>query len=205
MGEACARGNRAVAQRFRPGEESPSVPARISNSNSKMPIREAAFLFSFAAFFLNRANAYSGGDVFVPDDYKCEVYESCSSCIADINCGWCAVENTCVQGNGRRPINHTASCNAYEYGFCSGVSCRVYPNCGLCSSDPLCAWCASQGVCTEAEGNMPLFVSCPIAFISDPNECHKALSAYQGSREKAVGVRAQLSSGEGVLRDASRY
>ena len=61
-----------------------------------------------------------GGEVIPPSDYDCDVYADCARCVSDINCGWCAVEGICTEGNPRRPRNGTMTCNAYDYAFCSG-------------------------------------------------------------------------------------
>ena len=49
----------------------------------------------------------------------CWIKDSCSKCVADVNCGWCAVTKTCMEGVIMGPLS--SNCSAWDYAFCSGT------------------------------------------------------------------------------------
>lgn len=53
----------------------------------------------------------------------CWIKDSCSKCVADVNCGWCAVTKTCMEGVIMGPLS--SNCSAWDYAFCSGTFQRL--------------------------------------------------------------------------------
>merc|ERR1719387_2284471 len=88
----------------------------------------------------------------------CWVKDSCSKCVADVNCGWCSVTKTCMEGVIMGPLS--SNCSAWDYAFCSGEPCATYRTCSTCMSDPFCGWCPSTQLCSEGNKNGPLFGKC---------------------------------------------
>merc|ERR1712167_313789 len=76
----------------------------------------------------------------------------------DVNCGWCAVTKTCMEGVIMGPLS--SNCSAWDYAFCSGEPCATYRTCSTCMSDPFCGWCPSTQLCSEGNKNGPLFGKC---------------------------------------------
>merc|ERR1719387_1997897 len=64
----------------------------------------------------------------------CWVKDSCSKCVADVNCGWCSVTKTCMEGVIMGPLS--SNCSAWDYAFCSGEPCATYRTCSTCMTDP---------------------------------------------------------------------
>merc|ERR1712216_267379 len=88
----------------------------------------------------------------------CGTHSKCSSCVADLHCGWCASEGKCMKGSVAGPGK--ANCTVWDYAFCSGEPCAAYSECDSCTADPLCGWCATTGVCTEGSKERPVFIQC---------------------------------------------
>jgi hypothetical protein len=45
----------------------------------------------------------------------CGKFETCTECLVNVNCGWCAVTNLCVEGTERSPLGDNYSCPISNY------------------------------------------------------------------------------------------
>ncbi|CAD8079053.1 unnamed protein product [Paramecium sonneborni] len=70
---------------------------------------------------------------------KCSKYYTCYDCLQDESCGWCSMEDKCVEGDEKGP--QKVSCNFYSYKQCNGRQCHKYNTCATCIADPSCGWC----------------------------------------------------------------
>ncbi|CAD8160623.1 unnamed protein product [Paramecium pentaurelia] len=70
---------------------------------------------------------------------KCSKYFTCYDCLQDESCGWCSMEDKCVEGDEKGP--QKISCNFYSYKQCNGRQCHKYNTCATCIADPSCGWC----------------------------------------------------------------
>ncbi|CAK71859.1 unnamed protein product (macronuclear) [Paramecium tetraurelia] len=70
---------------------------------------------------------------------KCSKFYTCYECLQDESCGWCSMEDKCVEGDEKGP--QKISCNFYSYKQCNGRQCHKYNTCATCIADPSCGWC----------------------------------------------------------------
>lgn len=90
----------------------------------------------------------------------CATASSCSRCTALKECGWCAMEQKCVEGTKLGP--RTEQCLAYDYMHCTNIQCEARNTCADCLSDRECGWCASKARCALGDASGPFTASsCP--------------------------------------------
>jgi len=95
-----------------------------------------------------------------PPSSVCNLYTDCTTCAANPQCGWCAEDRLCVQGDNMGPLS--TSCEFYDYQVCSGSGCIIYSDCDSCISDAFCGWCYAPELginkCLERPAN---YTGCP--------------------------------------------
>jgi hypothetical protein len=69
----------------------------------------------------------------------CNMLTTCSSCVADPHCGWCASSNQCIEGDEHSSI--FGKCSFYNFNKCSENSDCNYNDCNDCLGDAGCGWC----------------------------------------------------------------
>jgi len=132
------------------------------NQQVTMKATSIVLLSSFVVLAFGNKCAPGVGDCDDADPVKppetCTTHSKCSSCVADLHCGWCASEATCTKGGVAGPA--ASNCTTWDYAFCSGEPCAAYGECDSCTADPLCGWCSTTGVCTEGSRERPVFIQC---------------------------------------------
>ena len=68
----------------------------------------------------------------------CDKFRDCTVCSRHPECGWCNLEQACVEGGSEGP--EFGKCDFYEYDFCSGNMCVLKKDCKSCVVDPFCGW-----------------------------------------------------------------
>ncbi|GKT37136.1 hypothetical protein ADUPG1_009982, partial [Aduncisulcus paluster] len=92
------------------------------------------------------AGLFTGDSANCPN---CSGHSSCSDCIEDENCGWCASSGECLVGDsvGSYSQNFCISLDAWRFDECS--SCDSYENnhdsC-ISQSNSMCGWCWGNSV-----------------------------------------------------------
>lgn len=90
----------------------------------------------------------------------CATATSCSRCTALTECGWCALEQKCVDGTKLGP--KTQQCLAYDFMTCTNIACEARNTCSDCLADHSCGWCAGKARCAKGDGKGPVTSSsCP--------------------------------------------
>jgi len=90
----------------------------------------------------------------------CATASSCSRCTALPECGWCGLEQKCVDGTKLGP--KMQQCLAYDFMHCANIACDARNTCTDCLADHGCGWCASKARCAKGDGNGPYTASsCP--------------------------------------------
>eukprot|EP00743_Colponemidia_sp_Colp-15_P003379 GILK01003653.1.p1 GENE.GILK01003653.1~~GILK01003653.1.p1 ORF type:complete len:230 (-),score=14.51 GILK01003653.1:112-801(-) len=99
-----------------------------------------------------------GQESFQDAQVKCENLTTCDDCAQYQHCGWCASTYACHKGFERGPANPKVICPfAWNFGFCSVISCTAYRSCEVCLLNPLCGWCPETDKCfTGGQGNLNL-------------------------------------------------
>eukprot|EP00298_Acanthocystis_sp_HF-20_P008887 c17965_g1_i3.p1 GENE.c17965_g1_i3~~c17965_g1_i3.p1 ORF type:complete len:152 (+),score=31.72 c17965_g1_i3:40-495(+) len=120
--------------------------------------------------------------------YNCDIYKECTSCIQDMNCGWCGVENYCVEKIAIKQNNNNISCNSFESSFCSAMVCEMYKSCFGCTNDPFCGWCSLTAMCLSKHGNKSVHFSCGYGFIVSESKCGNQQTGFQGSGMKFMRI-----------------
>lgn len=59
----------------------------------------------------------------------CGTFTDCTTCAAYQGCGWCTVEQKCVEGDEYGPL--TDICSFYSYGSCNGADCASLTSCDV--------------------------------------------------------------------------
>merc|ERR1712072_274324 len=119
---------------------------------------KSVFLAAFIAVAVAETLCPGGDCDKAEKPESCGSHSKCASCVADLHCGWCASESSCMKGNVMGPAK--VNCSTWDYAFCSGEPCSSYSECDACTADPLCGWCATTGVCTEGSADRPVFIQC---------------------------------------------
>jgi len=90
----------------------------------------------------------------------CGGASTCTLCTALPECGWCALERRCVEGNKLGP--RFAQCVIYDFNHCTDIPCTSRSTCSDCVSDHACGWCAARAACVKGSSTGPFeLASCP--------------------------------------------
>ena len=60
---------------------------------------------------------------------ECDRHFGCQQCSNDPKCGWCNMEQRCVEGDNVGPLY--VSCSFYNYKYCSGAECGAFTDCNV--------------------------------------------------------------------------
>ncbi len=80
----------------------------------------------------------------------CATHTTCGLCTAASACGWCTNTRECLTGTNSGPDNRACSGTqwAWQTSQCTGTDpCRVFTDCGTCTAQPTCGWCANSSHC----------------------------------------------------------
>mmetsp|Transcript_139254 Transcript_139254/g.242367 ORF Transcript_139254/g.242367 Transcript_139254/m.242367 type:complete len:472 (+) Transcript_139254:86-1501(+) len=109
----------------------------------------------------------------------CAAQSTCSSCTALSECGWCALEQKCVDGTKLGPQN--VQCMVYDFSSCPNIPCDARSTCSDCLMDTRCGWCASSATCIKGNSLGPHFA----------NQC--SATKMTAVEERGVWLHAQGS------------
>lgn len=87
-------------------------------------------------------------------------YLSCSRCVEQKTCGWCASSQMCMEGSRSRPYEQ--NCTFWNFELCE-AGCKEHADCSSCVEQDGCGFCESTCECLQGHSKGPAFgnVSCP--------------------------------------------
>lgn len=89
----------------------------------------------------------------------CSVYDECSTCTSDDNCGWC--DGSCVAGtsSGANDGECSASSGNWNWDTCS-ADCSALYSCDSCTDTAGCGWCSASSECLAGNSYGPTSYTC---------------------------------------------
>lgn len=65
------------------------------------------------------------------ENNTCYTLKTCRECTNNNKCGWCSIQQTCVEGDAYGPLNEV--CSFYSYQRCNDNDCTSYTTCKVIS------------------------------------------------------------------------